>query len=124
MPDTEMPSTLKFHFIKSNFFRVVHTDGAIGGLTPSRQIFISLYSERAAIPRVIEMTISPEGSLGDEISRVGKNGIVRELEMGIILNAHAAEQLIGALQESVKALKESKRESPETEEASTAGETE
>jgi hypothetical protein len=124
MPDTDLPSSIKFHFIKSNFFRVVHADGAIGGLTPSRQIFISLYSERAAIPRVVEMAISPEGGLGDEISRIGKKGLVRELEMGIVLNAYAAEQLIKALQESVKALKESKRESPERADATITGESE
>jgi hypothetical protein len=124
MPDTDIPSSVKFHFIKSNFFRVVHADGAIGGLTPSRQIFISVYNERAAIPKVIEMNISPDGHLGKEISRESKEGLVREMEMGIILNGHAAELLAETLLESVKALKESMRESPDRHDASISGEAE
>jgi hypothetical protein len=124
MPDTTIPSSVKFHFIKSNFFRVVHADGAIGGLTPSRQIFISVYNERAAIPKIIEMNISPDGHLGEEISREGKEGLVREMEMGIILNGHAAELLAETLLESVKALKESMRESPGRQDASISGEAE
>jgi hypothetical protein len=115
---------VKFYFIKSNFFRVVHADGAIGGLTPSRQIFISVYNERAAIPKIIEMNISPDGHLGEEISREGKEGLVREMEMGIILNGHAAELLAETLLESVKALKESMRESPGRQDASISGEAE
>lgn len=124
MPDTTIPSSVKFYFIKSNFFRVVHADGAIGGLTPSRQIFISVYNERAAIPKIIEMNISPDGHLGEEISREGKEGLVREMEMGIILNGHAAELLAETLLESVKALKESMRESPGRQDASISGEAE
>ena len=122
MPGTDIPSSIKFHYIKGNFFRVVHADGAIGGLTPSRQIFISLFNERAAIPKVIEMKLSPDGTLGEEISREGKDGLVRELEMGIILSGHAAEHLLVILQESLKALKESTLESREQHDASIPGE--
>ena len=109
MPENEFPSSLKFHYIKGNFFHVVHADGAIGGLTPSRQIFLSLYSERSAIPQSIEMEVTSEGTLGHEIDRIGKDGLVRELEVGIMLSASAAESIGKLLLTHAQAIKESSR---------------
>jgi hypothetical protein len=84
------PSAVKFHYIKGNFFRVIHADGVIGGLTPHGGIFLSLYSERGAIPQVIEQAVNPDGTLGDEKGREGKEGIVREVEVGVMLNERTA----------------------------------
>jgi hypothetical protein len=91
MPENVSPTAVKFHLIKGNFFRVIHVDGAVGGITPSREIFLSLYNERAAIPQLVEQAISADGSLGQEISRDGKDGIVREIEVGVMLNAQVAQ---------------------------------
>jgi hypothetical protein len=33
----QMPSTLDYHYIKSNFFRVIHVDGIVGSITPNGQ---------------------------------------------------------------------------------------
>jgi len=76
--------------MKGNFFRVIHADGAIGGITPSRDIFLSLYSERGAIPTLIEQALNADGSLGKEIRRESKEGIVREVEVGVVLSSRAA----------------------------------
>lgn len=105
------PSTVKFHYIKSNLFRVIHSEGAIGGLTPSRQIFISLFNERSALPQVTEFAVSPEGRLGNEVSREGKDGIVREMEIGVLMSATAAKTLADFLLRHVKLLRESEPES-------------
>ncbi len=113
MPDSGFPTTLKFHYIKGNFFRVIHVDGAVGGLTPSREIFVSLFNQRAALPQVIELMISPEGQLGKEVNRVGKEGIVREMEAGVVMSAKAAEELAHFLLEQVKLLRESTPEERE-----------
>jgi hypothetical protein len=102
-----LPNSLKFHYIKGNFFRVVHADGAIGGLTPSRDIFVSLFSQRAALPKMVEFAVSPNGNLGSEISREGKDGIVRDVEIGIVMSAATARDLATFLLEQVEALKES-----------------
>src|SRR4051794_33894026 len=93
MADSALPSSVKFHYIKSNLFRVIHSEGAIGGLTPHREIFVSLFNERSALPKLIEFSLSPEGRIGGEISREGKEGIVREVEIGIIMSADSAKQL-------------------------------
>jgi hypothetical protein len=109
MPENVFPPSLKLHYVKGNFFRVIHADGAIGGLTPTREIFISLFSERAAIPQIIEMEVTPDGTLGHEISREGKEGIVRELEIGVTLTARAAEAIANMLLQHVRAIHESSR---------------
>jgi hypothetical protein len=113
MPENLPPASIKFHYIKGNFFRVIHADGAIGGITPGRGIFLSLFSERGALPKVIEQALKPDGSLGDEVGRETKEGIVREVEIGIVLNSLTATKVADWLYRQVKILDESKPEQPE-----------
>jgi len=107
MSAPQLPSSIKFHYGKGNFFRVIHVDGAIGGLTPSRDVFVSLFSQRAALPKMIEMAVLPTGGLGAEKSREGKEGIFREMEVGIVMSASAAKDLAQFLLDQVKAFDES-----------------
>jgi hypothetical protein len=112
MAAPQLPSSVKFHYIKGNFFRVVHADGAIGGLTPSRDIFVSLFSQRSALPKMIEFAVLPNGNLGSETGREGKDGIVREVEIGIVMSATTARELATFLLEQVEAFKESTPATP------------
>jgi len=107
MSEPQIPSRVKIHYIKSNLFRVVHSEGAIGGITPNREIFVSLFNERGALPKVIEFAISPEGNLGQEIGREGKEGVVREMEIGVLMSADAAKNLAQFLLHHAKLLEES-----------------
>jgi len=107
MSDSTLPASVKFHYIKGNLFRVIHVDGAIGGITPQRQVFVSLFSERAALPTLIEYGISPDGVLGEEKLREGKEGLVREMDVGIVLSVEGAKQLAEFLQKQLQVLKES-----------------
>lgn len=101
------PSSIKIHYRKANFFRVVHVDGALGGITPTRNIFVSLYNQRTPLPRMLEQRFSPDGVLGDEIARSGKSGLFREMEVGIVLTAPVARELAKFLTEQAKLLEES-----------------
>lgn len=82
--------SVQFHYIKSNHFRVAHGDGAVGGVTPSGLIHACFYSERPAIPTVVTQSVSPAGELGGEISRSGRDGIVRELEVDVLMSLQVA----------------------------------
>src|SRR5260370_9404548 len=95
MPDPTTPANptptvqkVKFFYQKGSLFRIVHVDGAIGGLTPSLDLFVSVYNQLAPIPQVTVQEISEEGGLGDEIlaDRQTKEGIWREGEVGLIMN--------------------------------------
>jgi hypothetical protein len=104
MPDNQSSGALKFHYIKGNSFRVIHADGAIGGITPNRGVFLSLFSERGAIPKLIEVAINADGSLGEEVARRAKDGIVREVEIGVVLDARAAKGIADWLYSQVEIL--------------------
>ena len=102
MPD-EKPATVPFHYIKGNFFRVIHTDGIVGSVTPGGLIFLGLYSERGPIPQMMVHEIAETGQIGPEHldERLSKKGIVREVEIGAIMSAETATACIAWLQEKV-----------------------
>ncbi len=41
---------IKFHYLKSCDFKVVHVDGVFGGLTPSGDIFVTVFNQRPPLP--------------------------------------------------------------------------
>jgi hypothetical protein len=102
MPDEE-PTKVPFHYIKSNVFRVLHADGAVGSVTPGGLIFLGLYSERAPIPRLMTHEITDAGQVGPERvdERISKKGVVREVEVGAMMSAETATQVIAWLQEKI-----------------------
>ena len=108
------PTSIKIHYRKANFFRVVHVDGALGGITPTRNIFVSLFNQRNPLPRLIEQQFFPDGTLGEEIDRKGKSGVFREMEVGLVLTAPVARELAKFLLAQATLLEESKRTSAPT----------
>ena len=60
--DKTQAGKLQFHYIKGPNYRETPCHGAIGGVTPQKKIWMTLFSERGPIPRVVEFEISaPEG---------------------------------------------------------------
>jgi hypothetical protein len=108
---TAIPSA-QFSYIKSNFFRVIHVDGAVAGAGPTG-VFLSLYSERLPIPQqqVFEINVEAE-TLGSEIvdRRVARTGIVRELEAGVVMTVEAAEAVAQLLLRQAENIKNAKSE--------------
>ena len=76
------PTEIAFDYIKSNFFRVIHADGAFGGLAPNGNIHMALFSERQAIPTKVVYSVEGTG-IGPEISdkREEREALVREVEV-------------------------------------------
>jgi len=109
MPDESRPAQqdiITFHYIKSNFFRVIYADGAFGGINPQGLIRMALYNERTPIPQTTVQPVTPEGRLGDELidRRTAREGFVREVEVDVLLNINTAKSLIVWLQDKVKVL--------------------
>lgn len=88
-------SKVAFDYIKSQQFRVIHVDGALGGITPNGHVHIALYSERPAIPKRQVNLLNADGSLGEDIpdETVTRASIVREVEADILLTADVTEAL-------------------------------
>jgi hypothetical protein len=99
----EESRTLSFRYHKSQSFRVIHADGAFGGLTPRRGIFLAFYNERFPIPEVTVQQVTAGGRLGDEVTsqRQAKEGIVREVEAGIVMDPEVAKSLVVWLNEKI-----------------------
>ena len=104
----QLPSSVTLHYIKSNYFRVVHADGAMGGFTPRGHLFFSLYSERAPLPDVTVQAVEGTGQLGQEIveKRQGSEGILRELEVGVVMDLAVAKALVTWLEDRIKILEQ------------------
>lgn len=107
MAETKPPSSVKIFYEKGNLFRVIHVDGVLGGLTPSRQIFVSLYNQRRPLPKMVEQLLSADGKLGDVINRETKTGVFREMEIGLVLTSEAAQEIAKFLIQQAKMLDES-----------------
>lgn len=89
------PDRVVFEYLKSQYFRVIHADGAIGSVTPHGHIHVAIYSERPAIPRKMAFARTDQGALGAELpeERVAREGIVREMDVDIIMSVAVAESL-------------------------------
>jgi hypothetical protein len=101
--ERKRPESVRFHYIKSPHFLTVHVDGAIGGPTPRGLLHAAIYAERAAIPTSTVQPVLADGRLGDEIQaeRVGKEGVVRELQVDLVMDLPAAQSLYKWLGEHV-----------------------
>jgi hypothetical protein len=82
------------HYIKSNYFRVIHMDGAWGSVTPSgNAIQMVVFSHRLPIPKVMTHEIAPDGSIVGDREVTTLVGIVREMEAAMILDLQTAKNL-------------------------------
>ncbi len=82
---------ISFHFIKSNQFRVIRVDGGHGGVTPTGQVQIALYSERLPIPQKTVHDVGPDGRLVDKpVEVIARDGVVREVEVEAVMDASTA----------------------------------
>jgi hypothetical protein len=85
---------LKFHYVKSVHYRTLHADGIWGGPTPTTDgIYIAFYNQRFPIAQTTIHEIRPDGTLGKELSREGKDGVIREVEVGVTVDVATAHHL-------------------------------
>ena len=88
------PATLDIDYVKSTAHRVVLVDGAHGGLSPNgRQIHMTLFNQRSAIPRRDTHAVTKDGKLGPLIKRTQRSPFVREVEITLMFDLQCARQL-------------------------------
>lgn len=98
--DTPPRTEMGFHYIKSPLYRTIHCDGVFGGVTPNGHIDASMFSERYPIPTYVKQKLDGM-TLGEEIERATRDGIVREIEVGIFMTLEAATLLHAWLGEKI-----------------------
>ena len=92
---------LNFHYIKSNFFRVIKADGVHGGVTPRGDVQLSFFNERLPIPVVESFKVTNEGKIFGLKERRTKIGYVREVESEVVMDVQSARELVKWLEATV-----------------------
>lgn len=93
---------MRIHYIKSQNLLEIPVSGAYGGInTQTGQVAMSVFSERAPLPRVIEYSDNgdPEPK---EISRESKEGVVRNVSATLHFDMSTAISLHRWLGEKIK----------------------
>jgi len=89
---------------KSSFFRVVHADGTLCALSPTGNVCLTFYNDRAAFPKEMVEGVNGGGIATGEIreKRNEPQGYARELETQIVMSKEAAMRLWRWLGEEFK----------------------
>ncbi len=82
--------TVEIDYTRNSLYRIVYAAGAWGGVTPQGLILMSVYSEYGQVPGSMTYEFPAAGGELVERNRVGKQGFVRELEVGVLLSVDTA----------------------------------
>lgn len=111
-PAAKETDSLSFDFIKSNYFRVIHMDGAFGGLSPNgTQIHMAIWNERRALPKRVVHPLK-DGTLGmeDMAKRDVRPAHVREVEVDVVMDLETATHLRIWLDDKIRQLQNLQQE--------------
>jgi hypothetical protein len=96
---------LNVDYIKSNHFRTIAPSGMMGSVTPQGMVQVALFSERQAIPQRVVYSLMSDGSMGNVIERIGRDAVVREVEVAITLDIETATIFCKHLEDLIKEIK-------------------
>ena len=92
---------IKFNYIKNNNFIINHVDGLHGGLTPRGHLIMNFFCERFPIPNSVTYEID-KGNIGKETNKTSKEGVIREIVSGVVIDLEAAKSMKAWLSEKIK----------------------
>ena len=102
MPEELPKRVLRFNQIKAHDYCTKHVDGAFAVEALQDGVQLTFFIERHPIPQIIEHEIKDDSSLGEIVHIEGKEGIIREIQTGLILTKESAEALRDRLIELLK----------------------
>jgi len=104
------PREIIFRYEKSLLCRVIHVDGAWGGLTPRGDVYMALYSEHQPTPDQTVYRQNPDGVTASEVSTDSIEGVIREIDVEAILTYQGAIALRDWLNDRIKNIDEVRSE--------------
>ena len=100
---------VNFKYFKGNFYRIIHANGVIGGVSRCGEIHMSFYSERPGFPDSAKLVISQMGSaLPERIE--GGDKYIREIEVDAVVDLNTAKQVRTWLDIQIETMEASIRE--------------
>lgn len=97
----DIPADLTFHYVKTGNYRTFHVDGAYGGLCPNGNIYMELFVERLPTPQQVTHVLKKDGTLGERKDTKGREGMIREIESGLVMDVVTATRLRDWLSEKI-----------------------
>lgn len=104
--------TVDLNYIKSQTFKEISCDGIVGGPTPHNKIWLSFYTERFPLPRIVRHAIveSAPGEYAidpavEPQQLEGKSGIIRNVECGVYMSIETATELRDWLDRQIKTIR-------------------
>ncbi len=101
-------SEVTLQYTKSVLCRVIHVDGAWGGITPQGAIQMDLYSQKHEVPASTTYDVLEEGPSSQRSNlkekRTVNRGFVREVEVEVIMSPEVARTLKTWLEERLAML--------------------
>src|SRR5688572_24561526 len=104
--DSDDPTKIGIHYLRSRHYRTINADGAQFGITPRGALQFTLFTDQAPLPEYVLHEITPEGKLGKQIDQIKKEGIVREVAVNIIMDINTATAFISVFQETLEKAKQ------------------
>jgi hypothetical protein len=106
-PEANRPqsqSELNVYFVRGSLFRVVHASGVWYSGDSEQNLHLTFFNERSPIPEKLVLVLGPQGGVVGDVpeKRELKTGVVRELEVDVVLSQAAAEELYKTLGENLK----------------------
>jgi hypothetical protein len=109
---TAVKAKLQFHYLKSPDYREVTCHGIVGGITPNgKQVCLSVFSERAPIPRMVQYDVEPlDGKVQfDEATAQptlteARQGVIRHVEYTMYFDLDMARNFRKWLDDRIKTL--------------------
>ena len=91
---TAPPLRIETKYVRSNLCRVIHADGAWGGVTSRLYIHMGLFSERNVSPESGTYVLDPKEHVArEEVKGLPKQQILRETEADVIMSVETARAL-------------------------------
>ena len=91
---------IRLNYVKTSNYRTYHVDGIYGGLTPQGKLYIEPFVERQVTPQSVIHEIE-NFKFGKSLDSEGKEGIIREIECGLILDINIAVVMRGWLDDRI-----------------------
>jgi len=96
------PRELTIRVEKSPQARSIHADGVWGGVTPTGQIIMGIWTQFNTYPEHLTYDVTPEGSLENERRSPTDSLLTRQIEAEIIMSVDLARSMRDWLNDKIR----------------------
>lgn len=100
--------TFGFHYQKNPDFKTVYTSGVVGGINVQGLINMNFFVDRPPIPQKVTYDVVEQENkpvIGQQTNIDVKDGAIREVQVGLLLDIHTAQSIINWLEQKIKEIK-------------------